>query len=157
MPSLCTLLAYGEFRSTDFLGMLAETLPHFLRWTIPPFLLYAISSVVCELPRGRWIGPSIYFLGLLLSLPFMGVMGAWGPAHVAMHAGEPAWLAFLLLLIVKAILTPSGPRPAHGRPCPRCGYDLCATRSGICSECGTACSPAADANPDGSIAADSVL
>jgi ribosomal protein L37E len=138
MGTISTLLAYGEFKSTDFWGRLAETLPFFLRWTVPPLVLYLLASAVCELPRGRIFGPLLFLLVWLLGLPHMFVMGAWGPAHVAMKAGEPAWLAFLALIVIKAAMSKGKGGASSGTPCRRCGYDTSGCGSSVCPECGAA-------------------
>lgn len=104
MPSITSTLGYGEYASTDFWGMLSETLPFFLQTSLPALGLYAVASFVIERTgRGAW-GVIVFVAGTLLFVVDVGVMGAWGPAHVGLNAGLPAWPMFLPVLLVKALL-----------------------------------------------------
>ncbi|MBL9149144.1 MAG: hypothetical protein JNM94_10675 [Phycisphaerae bacterium] len=137
MHTLVNLFAYGEFSSTTYWGMLGETLPFFLRWVIPPALLCVVALLISERRHCRWLGPLVFLGVFVMALPTMGVMGAWGPAHVAMGAGFPAWILFAAMTIAKALLVPRPCNaPAPGR-CSRCNYDTSACRGPACPECGT--------------------
>lgn len=92
-------LAYGEFTSSSYWGMVLETTPFLLRWILPPSCLYVVSSSIARYVRVRLLGVLLYLVVFFLLAPQMFVMGAWGPAHVAMAVGFWAWPAFLLLLI----------------------------------------------------------
>lgn len=98
------MLAYGEFNSTNYWGMLAETLPFLMRWVLEPAFLFMVSSALAERFRPRILGLAVYTLTFFLMAPTLNVMGAWGPAHVAAEIGGWAWPAFWLLLLVKTIL-----------------------------------------------------
>jgi hypothetical protein len=138
LPTVSThLLAYGGWQSPTVSGMWAELAPHLLRDALPILVLYAIASAVTELPRSRWVGFAVYFIGVTL-IPARALMGAPGAAHLS--SGVTTYLVWLLMLCIfaKALSRPKW-RPAEGRaPCARCGYDTSLCVGGRCSECGAA-------------------
>ncbi len=97
-------LAYGEFTSSSYWGMVLETTPFLLLWILPPAFLYVVSSSIARSVRVHLIGVLLYLVVFFLLAPQMGVKGAWGPAHVAMAVGFWAWPAFFLLLIGRVCL-----------------------------------------------------
>jgi len=140
------LLAYGEFRSTTLSGMWAQLLPHLVRDLMPVLILYAVSSFVTERPYCRVLGVALYILGVLLLLPNYAVMGAFGPAHVAVTATMRTIGLLLICIVIKALLTPAHPSsPPVRAVCTRCGYDTSRCVHGRCSECG--CGLRADTAP----------
>lgn len=80
-------LAYGGFESTQYGEMFFETLPFMVRLLVPVLISYALASAVIERCKRRWLGLAVYALGIALLAPSLGVMGAWGPAHVGLGAG----------------------------------------------------------------------
>lgn len=98
------LIAYGEFQSTTYWGAFNETLPLFCRVVIPPLLLYVACSALVQARKCRAAGAIVYCIAFVLFLPMFTVMGAYGPAHVAMGVGILAWPTFFLLLMSKALL-----------------------------------------------------
>ncbi len=97
-------LAYGEFRSLEFWAMLGETLPFFLRLVLLVAVLYGIASVIAECCRWHWIGIPVYVIEICLIAPSLGVMGAWGPAHVALFTGVWAIPIFGIAILAKVVL-----------------------------------------------------
>ncbi|MCA9289405.1 MAG: hypothetical protein KDA05_12505 [Phycisphaerales bacterium] len=96
------LLAYGEFDSTSFGGMLGETLPFWLRIVFPALIAYAGSSALVEFKR-----PVIALVGYFVAVRVLtpsGVMGDYGPAHVGAEAAWWAWPAFGAALLCKAFV-----------------------------------------------------
>jgi len=87
-----------------FDGMLAETLPKFLRIVTQALVVYAIATFLIELRIARYLGLIGFVVVMILfGLPNLAVLGAWGPAHVAVNSAAPAWPLFLVLLIVKTV------------------------------------------------------
>ncbi|MFO0783060.1 MAG: hypothetical protein U0636_05205 [Phycisphaerales bacterium] len=133
------LLAYGQFRSTTLSGMWAEFLPHLARGLIPVLLLYAVASLVTERRHCRFLGAALYFFGAGLLLPTFAVMGAYGPAHMALSVTGRATGVLFICILVKALLTPPRPESVGTRTlCSHCGYDVSECAAGRCSECGYA-------------------
>ena len=97
------LLAYGQFRSTEFSGMCLECLPFLLRWLMLGVAAYGLSSFLTERCRARTIGIATYLAAFFCLSPSFAVMGAWGPAHVAASVGFLVWPIFLLLLVAKVM------------------------------------------------------
>ncbi len=129
------LLAYGGWQSTTVSGMWAELAPHLLSDALPILVLYAIASAVSELPRCRWVGFALYFIGVAL-IPTHALMGAPGSAHLSSRiATDLVWL-LMLCMFVKTLTRPKW-RHAEGKvPCARCGYDTSRCVGCRCSECG---------------------
>lgn len=97
------LLAYGEFQTDTYWGAFGEVLPHFLGWIIPPALSYISCSFVVKHISIRGVGVLAYLLVFAMFAPFMVVMGAYGPAHVAMEMGIWAWPAFFVLICIRTV------------------------------------------------------
>ena len=98
------ILAYGEFQTNTYWGGFGETFPLFLRWVIPALVLYLACSFGAEHTRYRGAAIVAFFVVFLIFSPAMGVMGAYGPAHVAAGVGFWAWPVFFLTIIFKVAL-----------------------------------------------------
>lgn len=101
---MLSTLAYGEFQSFDLLDMFLSTLPHTLRLLAVALLIYIPSSAIVQFARWRWLGVVAYVAGVAFIAPTLGVLGAYGPAHVAMDCGLPAFPILGGVLLVKMAL-----------------------------------------------------
>lgn len=97
------LLAYGEFRSFETWDMFWACMPHFLHVVIPAIVLYGVCSGLAERRATRWFAIPAWCI-VCKFLPPIGVMGAFGPAHVALRYSAPAWPLLFGVLVLKVIL-----------------------------------------------------
>lgn len=103
--SVFATLAYGGFDYSSPDGDFGRTLGLLLEVVLLALVCYVPSSVVAELTKGpkRAFGSLVYIGIFVLLIPELGVMGEYGPAHVAMSVGIWAFPSFFVFLIIKIV------------------------------------------------------
>ncbi|MBI1374533.1 MAG: hypothetical protein GC159_17585 [Phycisphaera sp.] len=95
------VLAYGAFKTNTFPEMFLETLPFFLRIFLIALAVYLPCSFVVGRAKYRYLGVVGYVVAWAVLLPEFSVLGAYGPAHVAVEVGVWTIPLFGVLLVVK--------------------------------------------------------
>ncbi len=99
-------LAYGGFDFAHPANDYVDTLWGLFILIMLALTAYVPSSLIAQKLKGglRLLGLLVFGGIFMLISPTLGVMGEFGPAHVAMHVGIWAFPLFFVTLIAKIII-----------------------------------------------------
>lgn len=100
MPAV---LAYGEFRSFEWWDMFWACVPRCIAIMVPALFLYVVCSALVEVRATRWLAIPLWCV-VCVFMPPLGVLGAFGPAHVALRVAAPIWPLLFVVLVAKTIV-----------------------------------------------------
>ncbi|NQZ60135.1 MAG: hypothetical protein HRT88_22005 [Lentisphaeraceae bacterium] len=99
------VIAYGGFSENigkDMSLIITKIIPHLCAFWVLILSTYFISQ---KFPKAILIAVLVYLLISAFVWPSLGVMGAYGPAHVASHISARIWLFATVIILSMPLVT----------------------------------------------------